>query len=74
MLAQLEGSGRGALGSYNAEAYQALADALQQGVKDGDQWVAALMRRNNSVGKPRMRTYACARKKWPTLSLAFPGL
>ena len=49
---QLEGSGRGALGSYNEGAYQELSSFLaEQPIKNGDEWVAQLMRRNSMLGE-----------------------
>ena len=54
ILAQLEGSGRGALGSYNSEAYVQLSDFLEsEPLKDGDAWVARLMRCNSMLGERR---------------------
>ena len=47
-------SGRGALGSYNAEAYDALQTfMLEEPLKDGDEWVAKLMRKNKMLGTPK---------------------
>lgn len=48
ILAQLEGSGRGALGSYNAAAYQVLSQQLQAGgaaaiSRDADAWLEGLL-------------------------------
>mmetsp|Transcript_20598 Transcript_20598/g.51885 ORF Transcript_20598/g.51885 Transcript_20598/m.51885 type:complete len:174 (-) Transcript_20598:1046-1567(-) len=51
VMAQLEGSGRGALGSYNAEYYQMLADHLQEvPMKNGDEWLESLMLKNQLLG------------------------
>lgn len=51
-MAQLEGSGRGALGSYNAEYYQMLADHLQEvPMKNGDEWLESLMLKNQLLGE-----------------------
>lgn len=51
MLAQLVGSGRGALGSYNAEASDALMKHLQDvPIKDGDAWIQMLMSKNEMLG------------------------
>ena len=51
MLAQLEGSGRGALGSYNAQAYTDLSSFVQENpLKDGDEWLGLLMKRNEMLG------------------------
>ena len=52
MLAQLEGSGRGAIGSYNAEAYQDLTDFLHtQNMENPTDWLALLLRRNEMLGE-----------------------
>lgn len=49
-MAQLEGSGRGALGSYNSSAYEELTSFLaEEPLRDGDAWVAKLMRRNGML-------------------------
>jgi len=55
ILAQLEGSGRGALGSYNAAAYQLLSAQLQGGgagaiSKDPDAWVEGLLDKDPALG------------------------
>ncbi|GAB4822767.1 hypothetical protein N2152v2_009813 [Parachlorella kessleri] len=51
ILAQLEGSGRGSLASYNAQGYQDLMDFLQKNpIKDGDEWLAKLMTHNQLLG------------------------
>ena len=51
VLAQLEGSGRGALGSYNAQAYTDLSSFVQENpLKDGDEWLGLLMKRNEMLG------------------------
>ncbi len=52
ILAQLEGSGRGALGSYNKAAYEDLQQFIQDHpLKDGDEWLQLLLRRNSMLGK-----------------------
>ena len=52
VLAQLEGSGRGGLGSYNAKAHEDLLSLLDEvPVKDGDAWIETLMHRNEMLGK-----------------------
>ncbi len=51
VLAQLEGSGRGSLASYNAEAYDALTTMLQdEPMRDGDAWLEKLLTRNEMLG------------------------
>lgn len=51
MLAQLEGSGRGALGAYDSAAYTDLYDMLHnEPMSDGDVWLLRLMQRNYNVG------------------------
>eukprot|EP00955_Chlamydomonas_euryale_P106356 365700-Chlamydomonas_euryale.AAC.4 len=51
VLAQLEGSGRGALGAYNQTDYETLSGLLQaEPVRDGDEWLAKLMRKNSLLG------------------------
>lgn len=53
VLAQLEGSGRGALAAYNEKAYTDLNTQLQEvPIKDGDEWLGLLMRRNSALGEP----------------------
>jgi len=50
ILSQLEGSGRGALGSYDSGSYEALTSFLsEEPLRDGDVWVAKLMRRNGML-------------------------
>lgn len=49
--AQLGGSGRDSLGSYNAKGSQDIQTLLEEmPLKDGDAWIAALMRRNELLG------------------------
>ncbi|KAG2442254.1 hypothetical protein HYH02_009738 [Chlamydomonas schloesseri] len=51
VLAQLEGSGRGALGAYDSQAAGDLHHFLQNvPLKDGDAWLTQLMRKNSSLG------------------------
>ena len=51
-MAQLEGSGRGGLGSYNADAYQDLSTFLQeQPMRDGDAWLELLLKKNEMLGE-----------------------
>jgi hypothetical protein len=51
VLAQLEGSGRGSLGSYNADSYEGLTTMLhEEPMKDGDAWVEKLLQRNEMLG------------------------
>ncbi|KAK9909294.1 hypothetical protein WJX75_000097 [Coccomyxa subellipsoidea] len=50
VMAQLEGSGRGGLGSYNADAYQDLSTFLQeQPMRDGDAWLELLLKKNEML-------------------------
>lgn len=50
-MAQLEGSGRGGLASYNAEGYKALEDAIGHlGKMSPRDWIAKLMERNKMIG------------------------
>lgn len=73
-MAQLEGSGRGALGSYNAEYYQVLADQLEaMPMKNGDEWLASLMLKNQLLGRPStarniVRSYAVMQVDQRTVS------
>lgn len=51
VLAQLEGSGRSSLGSYDAQASKDLHDLLDEmPLKDGDAWILALLEKNNMLG------------------------
>lgn len=51
VLAQLEGSGRGALGAYNSEDYTTLSDFLSsEPLRDGDEWLAKLMNKSSLLG------------------------
>ncbi|KAG2490788.1 hypothetical protein HYH03_010710 [Edaphochlamys debaryana] len=51
VLAQLEGSGRGALGAYDSASATDLHHFLQNvPMKDGDDWLAQLMRKNSTLG------------------------
>lgn len=50
-MAQLEGSGRGSLGAYDASGYEDLAFMLHnEPMKDGDVWLLKLMQKNYNVG------------------------
>jgi hypothetical protein len=52
VLAQLEGSGRGALASYNKEQYQVLFSHLQEtSLSDSHAWLEQLMRKDKALGK-----------------------
>lgn len=47
ILAQLEGSGRGSLGSFNAPLYTAIQNCLLEvSMKDGDDWLRELAKRD----------------------------
>lgn len=51
VMAQLEGSGRGGLASYNATGYKDLEDSLESLiVMDTRQWISELMLKNNMIG------------------------
>jgi hypothetical protein len=55
ILAQLEGSGRGALGAYNAPAYTLLSEQLQAGgagaiSRDPDAWLEGLLEKDPALG------------------------
>jgi hypothetical protein len=51
ILAQLEGSGRGALGAYDARAHGELTEALRAvPFKDGDAWLGELIKTNRLLG------------------------
>jgi len=50
-LAQLEGSGRGSLASYNAAAYKDLSSFLEANpVRDSEAWLSELLRKNEMLG------------------------
>lgn len=52
VLSQLSGSGRGEIGSYNTEQYAALKTLLEEKpMKDGDEWLSVMMRKNKMLGK-----------------------
>ena len=52
ILAQLEGSGRGALGSYNEGGYRTLMQQLEEvPMRDGDAWLEALMNKDRMLGE-----------------------
>jgi len=51
VMAQLEGSGRGSLASYNSEGYTALLESLPDLSKMGcEEWLTQLSQRNNLIG------------------------
>jgi hypothetical protein len=51
VLAQLEGSGRGALGAYNQGGYAALSALLAElPMREGDAWLRELLRRDRAMG------------------------
>jgi hypothetical protein len=55
-LAQLEGSGRGALASYNKEQYQVLFSHLQEAsLSDSHVWLEQLMRKDKALGEQKQR-------------------
>ena len=52
ILAQLEGSGRGNLASYNASAYQDLTSFLEANpLRDSEAWLGALLKKNEMLGE-----------------------
>ena len=62
VLSQLEGSGRGSLGAYNAGSWQDLHDHLHNvPMKDGEKWLAELCAKNEMLGELRPKTaQACS--------------
>lgn len=71
VLAQLQGSGRGELAAYDQQAYRDLSQHLQQvPLKDGDEWVAQLMRQNSALALRVMEVraaYASEDFEWDNL-------
>lgn len=71
VLAQMSGSGRGALGAYNAEGYRALEYALEnESLRDADAWLLKLTKANNLVGVRIAETrlaYASTDFEWDKL-------
>lgn len=60
VLSQLSGSGRGDIGSYNTEQYAALKTLLEEKhMRDGDEWLSVMMRRNKMLGKLTAVVTAC---------------
>jgi hypothetical protein len=56
VLAQLEGSGRGALASYNQEQYKALFSHLQEAsLSDPHAWLELLMRKDKALGEQQQQ-------------------
>ena len=54
VLAQLEGSGRGSLASYNAAAYKDLTSFLEANpVRDSEAWLSELLKKNEMLGVVR---------------------
>ena len=54
-MSQLSGTGRGELGSYNPEQYADLKGLLEElPMKDGDEWLSTMMRRNKMLGMPKV--------------------
>ena len=52
VLAQMEGSGRGSLGAYNAQGYDDLSSFLaDQPMRSGDAWLEALLKKNEMLGE-----------------------
>ena len=51
VLAQLTGSGRGGLGSYNSQQHTDLTAYLEEeALRDGDPWLKGLLKRNEMLG------------------------
>ena len=51
VLAQLTGSGRGGLGSYNSQQHTDLMAYLEEeALRDGDAWLKGLLKRNEMLG------------------------
>lgn len=68
-MAQLEGSGRGGLGSYNTEAFQDLTLFLQEHpMRDGDAWLELLLKKNEMLGVQDLhtaQTFCCCATNLP---------
>jgi hypothetical protein len=51
IMAQMEGSGRGALGAYNASGYNALLEFIEENpMRNGDAWLQKLMLKDPLLG------------------------
>ena len=51
VLAQLEGSGRGSLASYNTAAYSDLTKFMEANpLRDSEAWLSELLRKNEMLG------------------------
>jgi RbcX protein len=51
VIAQLEGMGRGNLAAYNANDIKQLYNFLEENeIRNGDEWLAKLMRKNKMLG------------------------
>lgn len=51
VLAQLEGSGRGSLASYNSRSYEDLVGLIEEHpMTDGDAWLKLLLAKNEMLG------------------------
>lgn len=58
-MAQLEGSGQGAIGSYDAQGYGDLVKFLEDNpLKDGDIWLSLLLRKNEMLAMRIMEVRA----------------
>jgi hypothetical protein len=52
VLAQLEGSGRGALAAYNQTGYSVLSRQLQEvSLRDPDAWLDDLIKKDKGIGE-----------------------
>lgn len=60
VLAQLEGSGRGALASYNPRSYEDLVGFMKTNpMTDGDAWLKLLLTKNEMLGARRFVSVNC---------------
>lgn len=71
VLAQLEGSGRGALASMNPRSYQTLQQMLiDKPMKDGDEWLRCLLQRDEMLAMRILevrRSYSVEDFEWDQL-------
>jgi hypothetical protein len=67
VLAQMEGSGRGSLGSYNAHGYDTLSSFLaEQPMRDGDAWLELLLKKDEMLGAllSALHRFDCALRRF----------
>ncbi|KAK9821415.1 hypothetical protein WJX81_001169 [Elliptochloris bilobata] len=71
IMSQLSGSGRGGLGAYNSQQYDALEAFLEEEpLRDGDAWLKGLLKRNEMLALRIMevrQAYACESFEWDQL-------